>query len=155
MAAEDLDLVVHLGDYIYEASWGRNHVRSHGVGEPWTLAEYRDRYALYKSDEDLQAAHAAFPWLVTWDDHEVDNDYANDHSQDLDPAEAFLARRAAAYQAYYEHMPLPTWARPSGPDMQLYTSVPFGGIATFYMLDGRQYKCTRRARSPAKAAATS
>jgi len=150
MAAEDLDLVVHLGDYIYEASWGRNHVRSHGVGEPWTLAEYRDRYALYKSDEDLQAAHAAFPWLVTWDDHEVDNDYANDRSQDLDPPEAFLARRAAAYQAYYEHMPLPAWARPSGPDMQLYTSVPFGGIATFYMLDGRQYKSHQVCPKPGK-----
>jgi len=140
MAAEDLDLVVHLGDYIYEASWGRNHVRSHGASEPWTLAEYRDRYALYKRDEDLQAAHAAFPWLVTWDDHEVDNDYANDRSQDLDPPEAFLARRAAAYQAYYEHMPLPAWARPAGPNMQLYTAVSFGQIATFFMLDGRQYK---------------
>ena len=123
MANEDLDLVIHLGDYIYESSWGRNLVRSHASDEPYTLAEYRNRYALYKSDDDLQAAHAAFPWLVTWDDHEVDNDYANDRSQDLDPPEAFLARRAAAYQAYYEHMPLPAWARPSGPDMQLYAAL--------------------------------
>ncbi|MGZ8264243.1 MAG: alkaline phosphatase D family protein, partial [Burkholderiales bacterium] len=140
MASEDLDLVVHVGDYIYESSWGRNHVRSHGAGEPYTLADYRNRYALYKSDEDLQAAHAAFPWLVTWDDHEVDNDYANDRSQDLDPADVFLLRRAAAYQAYYEHMPLPAWARPAGPDMQLYTAMPYGQLASFFVLDGRQYK---------------
>jgi alkaline phosphatase D len=150
MAAEDLDLVIHLGDYIYESSWGRNHVRSHASSEPYTLAEYRDRYALYKTDADLQAAHAAFPWLVTWDDHEVDNDYANDRSQDLDPPEAFLARRAAAYQAYYEHMPLPGWARPSGPDMQLYAALPYGRLASFFVLDGRQYRshqaCTRPGR---------
>ena len=150
MANEDLDLVIHLGDYIYESSWGRNHVRSHASDEPYTLADYRNRYALYKSDDDLQAAHAAFPWLVTWDDHEVDNDYANDRSQDLDPPEAFLARRAAAYQAYYEHMPLPAWARPSGPDMQLYAALPYGRLANFFVLDGRQYKshqvCTRPGR---------
>jgi alkaline phosphatase D len=140
MAGEDLDLVVHLGDYIYESSWGRNHVRSHASGEPYTLADYRARYALYKSDDDLQAAHAAFPWLVTWDDHEVDNDYANDRSQDLDPPEVFLARRAAAYQAYYEHMPLPAWARPSGANMQLYAALGYGRLASFFVLDGRQYK---------------
>ena len=150
MADEDLDLVIHLGDYIYESSWGRNLVRSHGADEPYTLAGYRDRYALYKRDADLQAAHAAFPWLVTWDDHEVDNDYANDRSQDLDAPEVFLTRRAAAYQAYYEHMPLPAWARPSGPDMQLYAAVSHGRLASFFVLDGRQYKshqvCTRPGR---------
>jgi alkaline phosphatase D len=150
MADEDLDLVIHLGDYIYESSWGRNHVRAHASSEPYTLAEYRDRYALYKRDQDLQAAHAAFPWLVTWDDHEVDNDYANDRSQDLDEPEAFLARRAAAYQAYYEHMPLPAWARPAGADMQLYAALTYGRLATFFVLDGRQYKshqvCTRPGR---------
>ena len=140
MAREDLDLVVYLGDYIYESSWGRNHVRKHGTEEPWTLAEYRNRYALYKSDPDLQAAHAAFPWLVTWDDHEVQNDYANDRSQNLDPPEEFLRRRAAAYQAYYEHMPLPAWARPRGPDMRLYARARFGRLAQFHVLDDRQYR---------------
>jgi alkaline phosphatase D len=140
MAAEDLDLVIHLGDYIYESSWGRNHVRSHTADEPYTLAEYRERYALYKRDDDLQAAHAAFPWLVTWDDHEVDNDYANDRSQDLDSPDTFLARRAAAYRAYYEHMPLPAWARPSGADMQLYAALSYGRLASFFMMDGRQYR---------------
>ncbi len=150
MARDELDLVVHVGDYIYESSWGSNLVRSHGRREPVTLTEYRDRHALYKSDADLQAAHAAFPWLVTWDDHEVDNDYANDRSQDLDPPAEFLQRRAAAYQAYYEHMPLPAWARPRGAAMQLYNHSAFGQLARFYVLDDRQYRshqpCARTGR---------
>ena len=147
MAREELDLVVHVGDYIYEASWGRNHVRKHVVDAPYTLAEYRNRHALYKSDEDLQAAHAAFPWIVTWDDHEVQNDYANDRSEDLMPREAFLQRRAAGYRAYYEHMPLPAWARPRGAEMQLYSTAVFGDLAQFCVLDDRQFRshqvCTR------------
>src|ERR671919_596700 len=87
MAADVLDLVVHLGDYIYESSWGRDHVRKHGAPEPYTLDDYRIRHAVYKSDPDLQAAHAACPWIVTWDDHEVANDYANDRSQFAHPRE--------------------------------------------------------------------
>ncbi|MBM3344112.1 MAG: alkaline phosphatase [Betaproteobacteria bacterium] len=140
MAREELDLVIHLGDYIYESSWGAKLVRGHGRREPVTLNEYRDRYALYKSDVDLQAAHAAAPWLVTWDDHEVSNDYANDRSQYLDPPAEFLERRAAAYQAYYEHMPLPAWARPRAGAMQLYMQAAFGQLARFYVLDSRQYR---------------
>jgi len=140
MAQEALDLVIHVGDYIYESSWGRNHVRSHGADEPRTLIEYRNRYALYKSDTDLQAAHAAFSWIVTWDDHEVQNDYANDRSQFLEDPAVFLERRAAAYQAYYEHLPLPAWARPAGPHMQLYTHAAFGQLVRFHVLDDRQYR---------------
>jgi alkaline phosphatase D len=140
MAAEGLDLVVHLGDYIYESSWGRNHVRKHDAGEPITLEEYRNRYALYKGDTQLQQAHAACPWLVTWDDHEVQNDYANDRSQNNDPREEFLARRAAAYQAYYEHMPLPKSMQPAGPNMRIYTRLDFGSLARFHVLDTRQYR---------------
>ena len=140
MAREDLDLVIHVGDYIYESSWGRTRVRSHGTPECVTLAEYRNRYALYRSDADLQAAHAAFPWLVTWDDHEVSNDYANDRSQKLDPPALYLRRRAAAYQAYYEHIPLPAWARPRGPNARLYGQSGFGQLAQICMLDDRQYR---------------
>jgi len=150
MAAEDLDLVIHLGDYIYESSWGRNHVRAHGAAEPVTLAEYRNRYALYKSDADLQSAHAAFPWLVTWDDHEVQNDYANDRSQRLDPPGLFLQRRAAAYQAFYEHMPLPAYMRPRGPALQLYTRAAFGRLAEFSVLDTRQYRSHQPCPSPGR-----
>ncbi len=140
MANDDLDLVAFLGDYIYESSWGREHVRKHDAGEPYTLDEYRARYALYKSDPDLQLAHAACPWIVTWDDHEVDNDYANDRPEDGMPREPFLARRAAAYRAYYEHMPLPASMRPVGPDMRIHTALPWGRLANFFVLDGRQYR---------------
>ncbi len=154
MARDDLDLVIHLGDYIYESSWGRVHVRKHGTEEPHTLAEYRDRYALYKSDPDLQAAHAAFPWLVTWDDHEVQNDYANDRSQRLDEPQFFLERRAAAYRAYYEHMPLPRRMQPSGPDMRIYTRAGFGALAAFHVLDDRQYRSHQVCPRPGRGGST-
>jgi len=147
-AADDPELIVFLGDYIYESSWGREHVRAQDPGEPYTLDEYRMRYACYKSDPDLQAAHAACPWLATWDDHEVDNDYAADRPEDGMPRGRFLARRAAAYRAYYEHMPLPARMRPRGPHMRIYTQLGWGSLARFYLLDDRQYRayqvCPRR-----------
>lgn len=151
MTAQELDFVVHVGDYIYEGSWGRrDKVREHHTPEPYTLADYRNRYAQYKTDPQLQAAHAACPWLVTWDDHEVDNDYANDRSQDLDPVESFLARRAAAYQAYYEHMPLPPGTFAGGPRMKIYGTHAMGTIARIQLLDMRQYRdyhvCSRKGR---------
>lgn len=140
MAAQPLDFVVHLGDYIYESSWGSRHVRRHEGGIPTQLAGFRDRYALYKSDPHLQAAHAAFPWLVTWDDHEVANDYANDVSpRTVDPAQ-FLAIRAAAYQAWYEHMPVPASMRPRGPDAIIYGRHRFGRMLDVLLTDGRQYR---------------
>lgn len=138
MADEELDLVIFLGDYIYESSWGNNHVRRHDGPETTTLEQYRNRYALYKRDTDLQRSHAACPWLVTWDDHEVANDYANDRPQR--PEADFLARRAAAYQAFYEHMPLRASARPAGSHMRLYGHYDFGSLARFYVLDDRQYR---------------
>src|SRR5258708_814417 len=135
MARDDLDLVAFLGDYIYESSWGREHVRKHDAGEPYTLDEYRARYALYKSDPDLQRAHLAFPWIFTWDDHEVDNDYADDRPEDGMPRGRFLVRRAAAYRACYEHMPMPASMRPRGPDMRVYGDLGWGRLADFYVLD--------------------
>jgi alkaline phosphatase D len=140
MLADDLDLVVHVGDYIYEvSSWG-DEVRRHDGPEPLTLDEYRARHALYKTDPDLRAAHAAYPWTVTWDDHEVDNDYAADQSQDRDDPAAFLRRRAAAYQAYWEHMPLRRTAMPRGADMRLYHRLTFGDLVELNVLDNRQYR---------------
>jgi len=140
MAAQPLDLVVHLGDYIYEGSWGVRHVRHHRGGIPTQLAEFRDRYALYKSDHDLQAAHAAFPWLVTWDDHEVANDYTDDVSpRTADPVQ-FLAMRAAAYQAWYEHMPVPAAMHPRGPSASIHGRYRFGRMLDVLVLDGRQYR---------------
>jgi alkaline phosphatase D len=140
MAAEDLNAVMFLGDYIYEVSWGRQLVRHHGAGRPTTLGDYRNRYALYKSDPDLQAAHAAHPWIVTWDDHEVVNDYANDISPTDLEAGPFLKIRAAAYQAYWEHMPLPNSMQPQGPSGRLYERYRFGDLAEVFVIDDRQYR---------------
>jgi alkaline phosphatase D len=139
LAAEDLDLVLFLGDYIYESNAPRGRVREHGLPEALTLADYRNRYARYKSDPNLQAAHAAFPWAVTWDDHEVSNDYADDRGEHLAGPE-FLARRAAAYKAYWEHMPLPSALRPNGTALPLYRSRDFGHLVRFTFLDDRQYR---------------
>lgn len=140
MLQDELDLVLHVGDYIYETGSSNQRVRNLGAGEAYTLDDYRARYALYKSDHDLQAAHAMCPWLVTWDDHETDNDYANDVSeQDDDPA-LFLQRRAVAYRAYYEHMPLPHQAAPFGASMRLHAQRTFGDLASICMLDQRQYR---------------
>ncbi len=150
IAADAPDLVAFLGDYVYESSWGKDHVRKHFGGEPHMLEDYRTRYALYKSDADLQAAHAACPWIVTWDDHEVDNDYADDRPEDGMAKEAFLARRAAAYRAFYEHMPLPERMAPRGPDMRLHAQLGWGRLGRFFVLDGRQYRswqaCVQRGR---------
>ncbi|MBD2676662.1 MULTISPECIES: alkaline phosphatase [Nostoc] len=144
LAQDDLDLVVHVGDYIYEGGISTTTPRQHNSSEIFTLEDYRNRHALYKSDTNLQAAHAAFPWIVTWDDHEVENNYANDISEiDSEPdqnPEIFLQRRAIAYQVYYEHMPLRPLQRPVGPNMQLYRRLNFGKLATFHVLDTRQYR---------------
>ena len=140
MAGEDLDLVVHLGDYIYEYPARDRGVRRHIGPEIRTLADYRNRYALYKTDPDLQAVHAALPWIVTWDDHEVVNDYANDRPKSDEPPEVFLQRRAAAYQAYYEHLPLRRTSLPRGPFMKIYRELTYGSLASFFVLDTRQYR---------------
>jgi alkaline phosphatase D len=108
--------------------------------EPYSLEDYRARHALYRSDPDLQDAHAALPWILTWDDHEVDNDYADDRPEDGMDRESFLLRREAAYRAYYEHMPLPPRMQPQGPRMQIYTHLDWGPLARFHVLDCRQYR---------------
>lgn len=144
IAAAAPDLVVFLGDYIYE--WGPYDLAHPAQARRGvisvTLAEYRARYAQYKSDPQLQAAHHAAPWIVTWDDHEVANDYGNDRDEALDPH--FIARRAAAYQAFYEHMPVRLPALPTGPDcyafMRLYERYDWGRVARFHVLDDRQYR---------------
>ena len=139
LAREDLDAVFFLGDYIYEGNPRGDIVRGYErTGWGFTLADYRDRYAQYKSDRDLQAAHAAFPWILTWDDHEVENNYAGGFEKD-DLHKAALLERAAAYQAYYEHQPLRV-PRPQGPDLRLYRSLSFGDLVTFFVLDTRQYR---------------
>lgn len=144
MAEEAFDFIYHCGDYIYEAGLGGRKqdgfVRRHQGGEPYTLVDYRNRYALYKSDPDLMAVHASAPFIVSWDDHEIDNDWAADFDQDGTPPELFLLRRAAAYQAYYEHMPLRRRSLPTPVHLQLYRQIPFGQLLNLTVLDTRQYR---------------
>lgn len=142
VAEEHPDLVIELGDFIYEDRGGRHGahaVRRHVGAEPaMTLADYRLRYAQYRTDPDLQAAQAAAPWLVVFDDHEVANNWADEMPEVPQPD--FPERRVAALQAYYENMPLRSSARPTGGSMQLYRRVPWGSLATFHLLDTRQYR---------------
>lgn len=140
MVREDIDFGMHLGDYIYENAGGPNRVRQHVGGELMTLEDYRNRYAQYKSDPALRAVHEAFPWIVVWDDHEVDNNYAGFTSEHDDPVEEFARRRAAGYQAYYEHMPLRRTSIPRGALMQIYRPFAFGNLANIFMLDTRQFR---------------
>lgn len=157
IAAQDLDLVLFVGDYIYESSHpGRRvapGVREHG-GVPLTLAQYRDRYALYRRDPDLQAAHAAHPWLVIWDDHEVLNDYAGTSGPGVDDPAEFLRRRAGAWRAWLEHMP---FARPDGGDgtdtrgpVRIHDRCAWGRLADLWTLDGRQYRSPQACPDPVR-----
>ena len=153
MAAEQPDLVCFLGDYIYEYSYKpdrADRVRPHEqAAEVVSLTDYRRRYALYRTDPDLQALHAVAPCLATWDDHEVQNDYSNRWSQDLGVSEAdFLKRRAAAYRAFWEHMPLRRSALPVGPDARIYGAQSYGGLADILLLDGRQYRTIQPCPTP-------
>lgn len=139
MAAENLDFVFHTGDYIYEGA-ANSRIRSHDSEELYTLTDYRNRYALYKSDPDLAAVHASAPFIVSWDDHEVDNNWASQFDQDDTPPEIFLLRRTAAFQAYFENMPLRRSSMPAGIDIQLYRQFRFGNLISFNALDTRQYR---------------
>jgi alkaline phosphatase D len=143
MLREDLDLVIHVGDYIYEMA-GTNAatvLKKHAGPECTTLEGYRQRYGQYKSEPALRAMHAAAPWWVTPDDHEFDNNCAGAVSEqkNVGPAE-FLKRRAAAYQAYYEHLPLRRSSMPAGPDMKLHRRFAWGRLADVWVLDTRQYR---------------
>ena len=148
-AEQPLDLMLFLGDYIYEYASSRQALRAHVGGKVVLLDDYRQRYAQYKSDPALQAAHAACPWLVIWDDHEVDNDYAGLRGQTLQVD--FAAQRAAAYRAWWEHMPLPKAMRPMGPDLRIYGHLDWGRLARIQLLDTRQYRdpqsCPREGRA--------
>lgn len=143
IAEEQFDFVFHTGDYIYEGreDGGQNErVRNHAGQEIYTLVDYRNRYAQYKMDPDLRAAHASAPFIITWDDHEVDNDYAGSIDEQNTPPELFLLRRAAAYQAFYETMPVRAALLPKGPDLQLYRRLRFGNLIDLSVLDTRQYR---------------
>lgn len=142
LADENPDLVFFLGDYIYEYVNPHDRVRAHSDEvEARTLPTYRNRYAQYRLDADLQRLHAVAPSLVTWDDHEIQNDYAGAWSENFDEPDVFLVRRSAGYRAFYEHMPLrPSLSRPKGERMRIYDRFTYGDLAEFSLIDGRQYR---------------
>jgi len=152
MANQELDFVLFVGDYIYETNLSdRLAVRRHKGSEPKTLSQYRERYAQYKSDPLLQAAHAAHPWILMWDDHEVVNDYANDLEPAYSEPEVFLQRRAAAYRAYFEHQPLwlgPDKQSPYQASMQLNDRYAWGQLAELWTLDCRQFRSHHACSKP-------
>ncbi|MFL6676382.1 MAG: alkaline phosphatase D family protein [Massilia sp.] len=150
IAASAPDLVAFLGDYIYE--WGPYRLNHPGkaerVDESFTLDDYRARHAQYKSDPDLQAAHLAAPWIVTWDDHEVGNDYGGLRDERLSPT--FAQRRAAAYQAFYEHMPLRLPAPRGFAGVRMFQRYDWGRLARFHVLDDRQYRSPQACPRPGR-----
>ena len=154
-AEEQIDFVFHYGDYIYEYAgrqsgsrgWGPV-VRTHHGGETLTLDDYRSRYAQYRTDPDLAAAHAAHPFVVTYDDHEVENNWVGLISQRdggarfpvATPPETFALRAAAAFQAWYEHMPVRPAAKPRGTEITAYRRLRFGRRLDLHVLDTRRFR---------------
>lgn len=152
----DVDLIYHYGDYIYEGegyeSAGRiptgkgetgqsfSLVRSHAGGEIYSLDDYRRRYAQYHTDPDLQAAHASAAFVMSYDDHEVDNDWASIYDQDGTPPEIFALRKAAALQAWYENLPVRISQLPQGGGVKLYRNLDYGDLIRMHVLDTRGYR---------------
>ncbi len=146
LAETDVDFFVWLGDYIYEYGPNDQGVvgsagpRVHNSGEVTELQAYRDRYALYRSDLNLQAHHASHPWFVTWDDHEVDNNHAGLATEDGQDETAFLQRRTEAHQAWWEHMPVRMPPPVAGQPFVIYRSARWGDLLDLRILDGRQFR---------------
>jgi alkaline phosphatase D len=149
LAEDNPDFVFCYGDYIYEGRGGRitanggrpiENIRQHFGDETYSLDDYRRRYAQYKMDADLQAAHAAAPWFAVWDDHEIDNNWAGEIDQDDTDPKLFNLRRQAAAQAYYENMPLRAASFPAGTGLQIFRRATYGQLANLNLLDTRQFR---------------
>lgn len=156
IAAERFDFLFHYGDYIYEhrlrrpgehllrlpipREWPIIRVMPGDPDECYTLDDYRHRYSLYQLDPDLQAAHASTPFVMSYDDHEVDDDWAGNTTAENTPPELFLLRRAAAFQAWYEHLPLRRAQMPRGPDILAYRRFTVGDLLTTHVLDTRLFR---------------
>ena len=145
MAEDEPDVVLHLGDYLYEYDPGfepakSGNVRRHEGPETVTLADYRRRHAQYKTDPDLQLLHATAPWVAVFDDHELTDNWAGERPGTSTVGGPFGERRAAALRAYWENMPLRRSAYPQGPQLKAYRRFGWGQLATFHMLDTRQYR---------------
>ena len=149
IAGQDLDAVVFVGDYIYDSSNRRFLLRAHEAEEPCTLDEFRARHVTYKRDPDLQACHAAHPWILAWDDHEVRNDYAGVFGdEEAGSPQEFLRMRTAAYQAYFEHQPLAPDQLPGATGVRMHDRFRWGRLADLWMLDGRQYRSPQACNAP-------
>ena len=143
--AEDdsLDLVLCLGDYIYEKNYyegpRQDRLGANGDGEVETRDEYRQKYALYRSDADLRAMHAAHAFVPIWDDHEVEDNWAGRHGGDQTPNRRvpFEQRRFNGLRTFFEKMPV---RRPERGGFRRYGSVPLGASAELFLLDQRQYR---------------
>ncbi len=153
LAEQDLDFVFFVGDYIYEEGAQTNPVvpgRNHIGAEIFSVADYRNRYALYRLDAHLQDAHARFPFVMTPDDHEVDNNYAGTHAEETAPFQGadFLQRRKNAYQVYSEMTPLrpENQLKPNKNSLTLYRQLKFGGLANIFVLDTRQFRTDQPAQ---------
>ncbi|WP_181814872.1 alkaline phosphatase D family protein [Sphingomonas aracearum] len=143
----DLDAIFHYGDYIYEQpSKGRATPRRHPATEPYTLADYRQRYELYKADPDLQAAHAAAAFIMSFDDHEIDDNWAGAFDKDGSPPEVFARRKAAALQAWYEHVPVRRAQRPGKGAM--YRRLDYGTLLRMHVLDTRSHRSDQLCEAP-------
>jgi alkaline phosphatase D len=156
----DLDAIFHYGDYIYEhgrSSYvirdaaGQVADRQHVGGELYSLDDYRRRYAQYKTDPDLQAAHAATAFIMSFDDHEVDNDWASAFDQDGTPPEIFALRRYAAMQAWYEHMPVRRAQFPRPDGLIQYRRLDYGRLLRVHVLDTRSYRGDQLCAAPGQA----
>lgn len=157
LSQEEVDFVYHYGDYIYEGLsrpfFYSRHIedvvpspRRIDQPDPFSVDDYRLRYAKYKLDTDLQKAHAAAPWIAAWDDHEVVDNWVSDFDWDNTPPEIFRLRRAAAAQAYYEHLPFRKSSLPQAGNMQLFRKLAFGDLIDLHVLDTRQYRSDQPCR---------
>ncbi|MFI8773420.1 alkaline phosphatase D family protein [Gordonia sp. NPDC062954] len=147
MATHAPDVVFHLGDYIYEKPINRGGGRRHTTAMPESAArecldldDYRDRYALYKLDPHLQQIHRTSPFVTTFDDHEVDNNWAADIPEDGMTVPDFLVRRAHGLRAWWEHTPVRLAHRPYGADIRAHRRLRFGTLAEFSVLDTRSHR---------------
>jgi alkaline phosphatase D len=151
---KDLDLILCLGDYIYERHYYDgppdrvDRTGANGDGDVQTLAEYRAKYRLGQSDKNLQAMHAAYPFVSVWDDHEVEDNYAGTHPDSAEPDESlenngvprrvpFGERRSNGYKAFFEAMPR---MQTRGDPTAIYGSMPIGGLVELFFTDQRQYR---------------
>lgn len=155
---EGVDAIFHYGDYIYENGeyssfeisdrFGNPVARRHIGSETYSLDDYRRRYAQYKTDPDLQAAHQSAAFISSFDDHEVDNNWADVYDQDGTPPEVFALRRMVAMQAWYEHSPVRKEQFSGAAGLKMFRRLNYGNLVRLHVLDTRSYRSDQLCRAP-------